>query len=156
MDRNTDRAVMALILSGALLAVLAAIFLPALHVRDADRTLLSVSSWEAVPVITLLKFVALLMAIAAHLMPNLQHLRLPLSVAAVAMLFVPALAALMAGVSPGTDARAILVQRSGTASPWVDPGWGILVLMAAGTLIGFGLWKEEHSARPASPPPLSR
>lgn len=34
MDRNIDRVVMALLLSGVLLAVVTAFFLPALHVRS--------------------------------------------------------------------------------------------------------------------------
>ena len=145
MDRNTDRVVMALLLSGVLLAVVTAFFLPALHVRSADRTLHGLSSWEAVPIATVLKFIALAAAIAVHLMPQWRHLRLPLTVAAVAMLFVPALAALMAGVSPGTAARSLLVQRSGNTAPWVDPGWGLLVLLAAGVLIILGLWREERA-----------
>ena len=147
MDRNIDRVVMALLLSGVMLAVVTAFFLPALHVRSADRTLHGISSWEAVPITTALKFIALAAAIAVHLMPRWRDLRLPLSVAAVAMLFVPALAALMAGVSPGTEARSLLVQRSGNNAPWVDPGWGLLVLLAAGALIILGLWREEHAGR---------
>lgn len=145
MDRNIDRVVMALLLSGVLLAVVTAFFLPALHVRSADRTLHGISSWEAVPIMTALKFIALAAAIAVHLMPRWHHLRLPVSAAAVAMLFVPALAALMAGVSPGTATRSLLVQRSGNNAPWVDPGWALLVLLAAGALIIFGLWREARA-----------
>lgn len=74
-----------------------------------------------------------------------HHLRLPLSAAAVAMLFVPALAALIAGVNPGTAARSLLVQRSSKTAPWVDLGWGLLVLMAAGVLIILGLWREARA-----------
>lgn len=145
MGRDIDRAVMALLLGGVVLALVTAVFLPALHVRAADRTLLGLSSWQAVPITTLLLFAALGAALAVHWVPRWRHLRLPVSVAAIAMLFLPPLAALAAGVSPGSDARAVLVQLSGNASPWVDPGWGILVLLAAGGLIGLGLWREEHT-----------
>ena len=152
MDRTTDRAVMALLLGGVALATATALYLPALHVRSADRALLGLSSWQVVPVTTLLLFAALAAALAVHWVPRWRHLRLPVTVAAIVMLFVPPLAALAAGVSPGTEARALLVRHSGNAAPWVDPGWGTLVLLAAGSLIGLGLWREEHPAGAAETP----
>lgn len=121
MDRTTDRAVMALLLGGVALATVTALYLPALHVRSADRALLGLSSWQVVPVTTLLLFAALAAALAVHWVPRWRHLRLPVTVAAIVMLFVPPLAALAAGVSPGTEARALLVRHSGNAAPWVDP-----------------------------------
>ncbi|MCO6418982.1 hypothetical protein JYK14_22890 [Siccirubricoccus sp. KC 17139] len=114
-----------------LLAVATTLFLPALHVRGTEQQLLGLSAWQAVPILTSLKLLALVLAIVVVVSPSLARYRAPALALAACMIFAPAAGALMAGVSPGTDVRNRLVELSGNQSPWVDPGWGLVVLPAA-------------------------
>ena len=137
MDRSKDTTGLALLLGGVALAAGTALFLPVLHVRGADQALLGLSAWQAVPLVTLLKFAVLGAALAAAFLPRLQPLRVPITAAAVAMTFLPAIAALVAGVYHWSSLREAIVALSGNRSPWVDPGWGIVALgVAALMLIG--------------------
>jgi uncharacterized membrane protein YvlD (DUF360 family) len=144
MNRTRDGAAMALLLGGVALAVFTALFLPTLHFRGSDSTLLGLSSWEAVPVATTLKFALLAAAVVATIQPGLRHLRLPLTMAAIVGLFLPPLAAMMAAVSQWTDLRTTIIGLSGSQTPWVDPGWGLLALLGAALLLIVALWREEH------------
>ncbi|WP_149539530.1 hypothetical protein [Siccirubricoccus phaeus] len=126
-----------LVLLGAaiLLAAAAALFLPALHVRGAEQQLLGLSAWQAVPILTSLKLLALVAAILVVVSPRLAAYRPPVLALAACMIFVPAAGALLAGVSPGTDVRNRLIELSGNRTPWVDPGWGLVALLAAVALL---------------------
>jgi hypothetical protein len=117
------------------LAVLVAVALPALHVRGADKALLGLSTWEAVPVATLLKFLALAAAAVTAFVPRFAAYRAPVTAGAIAMMFMPALAALTAAVNHWTSLRAAIVEMSGNRTPWVDPGWGVVVLIVAALLM---------------------
>jgi hypothetical protein len=48
----------------------------------------------------------------------------------------------MAAVNHGSGVRAILVELSGNRSPWVDPGWGIVALLAAAVLVAGALRRD--------------
>jgi hypothetical protein len=137
MDKSKDGVFLALLFGGVALAVIAAFFLPALQFRGADKALLGISAWEAVPWLTKLKLGFLAAAIAAAFLPKLAALRVPLIAAAVVMMFLPAVAALIAGVYPWSDVRAEVAQLAGVRAPWIDPGWGFLALLGAG-LMGIG------------------
>ncbi|WP_431271233.1 hypothetical protein [Dankookia sp. P2] len=122
----------------------------ALHFRGADEALLGLSTWQAVPLMTLLKIDVLGTAVAAAYLPRLQPLRVPITAAAIAMTFMPVLAALVAGVYQSSSLREAVVALSGSRSPWVDPGWGIVVLgVAALMLAGAAIRAARAEARPA-------
>ena len=144
MDRTRDGAVLALLLGGAALAVVTAFFLPTLHFRGSDSALLGLSAWQAVPVATALKFILLAAAVVAALSPGLRELRPQFTLAAIVGLFLPALAALLGAVSEWTDLRASIISMSGSPTPWISPGWGLLALVAAALLLSIALWREEH------------
>ena len=135
MNRSRDGAALALLFGGAGLAVVTAFFLPVLHVRDADRTLLGLSAWQAVPLMTLLKLAVLALAVAAGLLPRLRPLRLPIAAAAGVMMFLPALGALIAAVTHWSGLRAAIEAMSGSRTPWIDPGWGLVALLAAALML---------------------
>lgn len=139
MDRSRDGAALALLFGGVALAVATALFLPALHVRGADQALLGLSAWEAVPALTLLKFATLAAAVAAAFLPRLRPVRVPITVGAIAMMFAPALGALMAALTHWSGLRAAIVELSGNRQPWVDPGWGIVALLAAAAMLAGAL-----------------
>ena len=109
MDRPKDTTGLALLLGGVALAAATALFLPVLHFRGTDRTLLGLSAWQAVPLVTLLKFALLGAALAAAFLPRLQPLRVPITAAAITMMFMPALAALVAGVYQWSGVRETVV-----------------------------------------------
>ena len=137
MDRSKDTTGLALLLGGVALAAGTALFLPVLQFRGANQALLGLSAWQAVPLVTLLKFALLGAALAAAFLPRLQPLRVPITAAAITMMFMPALAALVAGVYQWSGVRETVVALSGNRSPWVEPGWGIVALgVAALMLIG--------------------
>jgi hypothetical protein len=144
MKGSKDGAALVLLLGGVGLAFVAAFFLPALHVRGADKALLGISAWEAVPVMTLLKVAVLLLAVAAAFLPKLQPARLPLTVGAIAMMFAPALGALVAGVYQWSEVRAEIVQLSGQRAPWIDPGWGVIALLVAALMMAGAAWRAAH------------
>jgi hypothetical protein len=149
MDRPRDTTGLALLFGGVALAIVTALFLPVLHFRGTDKALLGLSAWQAVPLMTLLKFAVLGAAIAAAFLPRLQPLRVPITAAAVAMTFMPALAALVAGVYHWSSLRETVVALSGNRSPWVDPGWGIVALgVAALMLVGAAVRAARSEARP--------
>jgi len=147
MNTQKDGAALALLLGGVTLAMVSAIFLPALHFRGADRSLLGISAWEAVPLLTLLKLAVLGLAVAAAFLPRLAPLRAPVTVAAILMMFAPALGALVAGVYPWSDLRAEIVQLSGNKTPWVDPGWGVIALVVAALMVLGAVWRANRAER---------
>ena len=146
MDRSKDKAGLALLFGGVTLAAGAAFFLPVLHFRGTDRALLGLSAWQAVPLVTLLKFAVLGAAVAAAFLPRLQPLRVPITAAAIAMMFMPALGALVAGVYPWSGVRETIVAISGDRSPWVDPGWGIVALGVAALMLVGALVRSNRTA----------
>lgn len=135
MNRSQDGLALGLLVGGVGLAVVTALFLPAVHVRGADSTLLGVSAWQAVPLLTMLKLLTLAAALAAAFLPRLAELRVPLTIFALLMMFTPALGALVAGANHGTDVRGALATLSGNQIPWVDPGWGIVALLVAAAML---------------------
>jgi hypothetical protein len=144
MKGSKDGATLVLLLGGVGLALVAAFFLPALHFRGADKSLLGISAWEAVPVMTMLKIAVLVLAVAAAFLPKLQPVRLPLTVGAILMMFAPALGALVAGVYQHSDVRAEIVQIAGTRAPWIDPGWGVIALLVAALMVVGAAWRAAH------------
>ena len=126
-----DNVTTALLLGGVGLALLVAFALPAVHFRGADKTLLGLSPWEAVPWLTKAKLLFLALAVAAAFVPRLAALRLPVMVAALFMMVLPSLAAFLAALDQWSGLRAGIVQMTGNRTPWVDPGWGMLALLAA-------------------------
>ena len=150
MDRSKDTTGLALLLGGVALAAATALFLPVVHFRGANQALLGLSAWQAVPLMTLLKFALLGAAVAAAFLPRLQPLRVPITAAAIAMMFMPALATLVAGVYPWSGVREMVVALSGNRSPWVDPGWGIVALgVAALMLVGALVRGNRGTTAPA-------
>lgn len=128
---SQDNVTTALLLGGVGLALLVAFALPAVQFRGADRTLLGLSPWEAVPWLTKAKLGFLALAIAAAFMPRLAAMRLPVMVAALFMMVLPSLAAFLAALDQWSGLRAGIVQMSGSRTPWIDPGWGMLALLVA-------------------------
>ncbi|NOG71708.1 hypothetical protein [Roseicella sp. DB1501] len=135
MDRSRDGAALALLFGGVGLAVIAAFFLPVLHFRGTDRTLLGLSAWQAVPLMTLLKLAVLALAVAAALLPSLRALRLPIAAAAAIMIFAPAIGALLAAVTQASGVRTAIEAMSGSPQTWIDPGWGLVALLAAALML---------------------
>ena len=131
MDRTKDGPGLALLLGGVALAAVTAIFLPVLQFRGPDQTPLGLSAWQAVPVITMLKLALLAAAVAAAFLPQLQPMRASIIAAAIFLMFVPAIAALTAGVYHGSSLHEAIVALSGSRTPWVDPGWGLVALLVA-------------------------
>lgn len=150
MDRSKDTTGLALLLGGVALAIGAALFLPVLQFRGVNQAMLGLSAWEAVPLMTLLKFAMLGAALAAAFLPRLQPLRVPITAAAIVMTFMPALAALVAGVYQWSGVRETVIALSGNRTPWIDPGWGIVALgIAALMLVGALLRGSRASASTA-------
>jgi hypothetical protein len=150
MTRKPDTLATLLLLGGLALAVAVAFAMPALHFRGADKALLGISAWEAVPWATKLKLAFLGAAAAVAFVPRLAPLRAPVVVGAVVMMFMPALAALAAGVLQWTTVRAEIVALSGTRAPWIDPGWGLVVLAAAAMMVVGALIRMARSEAPAA------
>jgi len=147
---SKDGLSLALLFAGVALAVAAALFLPALHFRGADKSLLDLSAWAAVPWLTKVKILFLALAVAAAFVTRLAPLRVPLTIAAILMMFLPAMGALIAGVYQWSSLRAGIVQMAGTRSPWIDPGWGIIALMVAAILVIGSLWRAQRQAATAA------
>lgn len=139
-----------MLLGGIALALLAAFAFPALHFRGADKALLGISTWEAVPVLTAAKLAFLGLAVAAALLPRLAALRVPLLLAAALMMFLPALGALAAAVYQWSDVRAEIVQLAGVRAPWIDPGWGMVALLAAALMLVGAMWRAHQATRAAA------
>jgi hypothetical protein len=149
-DRKTEN-FLPLLFGGVGLAVIAAFFFPVLHFRGTDKALLGISSWAAVPLMTVLKLAVLALAVAAAFLPQLARLRAPIMVGAALMVFVPALGALVAGVYPWSDVRAEIATLSGQKQPWVDPGWGFVALGVASLLLAGAASRANREE-----PPLAR
>jgi hypothetical protein len=136
-----DPLYLALLFAGTGLALVVAFALPALHFRGADKALLGISTWEAVPFLTLIKIAFLGLAVAAAFMPRLAPLRLPLTLAAALLMFMPAIGAMAAAVYQWSELRAEIVALSGNRTPWVDPGWGLIALLVASIMVCGAVWR---------------
>jgi hypothetical protein len=134
-----------LLIGGVALALITAFALPALHFRGADKTLLGISAWEAVPYLTKIKLAFLALAVAAAFMPQLARLRLPLTLAAALMMFLPAIGGMAAAVYQWSDVRAEIVQMAGVRSPWIDPGWGLIALAVAAIMVLGAVWRTYRA-----------
>jgi hypothetical protein len=145
-----DPLALGLLVGGVALALVVAFALPALQVRGADQALLGVSAWEAVPWLTKIKIAFLALAVAAAFTPRLAALRIPLTFAAVLMMFMPAVGALVAAVYQGSEVRAEIVELSGVRAPWVDPGWGLIALLVAGVMVLGALGRVHRAGRGAA------
>jgi len=150
MQKSKDGVFLALLFGGVAVAVIAAFFLPALQFRGANKAVLGISAWEAVPLLTSLKLGFLVAAIAAAFVARLAPLRVWLIAAAVAMMFLPAMGALIAGVYQWSEVRAEIVQMAGVRTPWIDPSWAFLALLGA-AIMGIGAawratWLEGRAA----------
>ena len=134
-----------LLLGGVALALVAAFAFPALHFRGADKALLGISTWDAVPILTVAKIAFLGLTLAAALMPRLASLRVPLLLAAALLMFLPSLGALAAAVYQWSDVRAEIVQIAGVRAPWIDPGWGMIALLAATFMLLGAMWLARRT-----------
>ncbi len=130
-----DPLYLGLLIAGVGLALVVAFAFPALHFRGTDKSLLGISAWEAVPWLTKIKIAFLGLAVAAAFVPRMAPLRLPLTLAAAIMMFMPALGALAAAVYHWSDLRAEIVALSGVRTPWIDPGWGLIALLVASSMV---------------------
>lgn len=137
-----DPLALTLLLGGIALALVVAFALPTLHFRGADKSLMGLSPWEAVPWLTKAKVAFLALAAAAAFTPKLAAIRLPLAVAAAFMMFMPAFAAFAAAVYQWSDVRAEIVQVAGVRAPWIDPGWGLVALLVASLLVLGSVWRH--------------
>ncbi len=146
MPRQPDAASLLLLLGGVALALIVAFALPAVHFRGAGNALLGLSAWEAVPWATKLKLLFLGAAAAAAFHPRLAAFRVPVTAAAVVMMFMPALVAVTTAANPWTGLRAEIAALSGNAAPWIDPGWGIVVLLVAALMVVGSLARGARSA----------
>lgn len=145
-----DKLGFGLLLGGIALALIAAFAFPALHFRGADKSLLGISAWEAVPWLTKAKVAFLVLALAAAVMPRLAPLRVPLILAAALMMFLPALGALAAAVYQWSAVRAEIVQLAGVRAPWIDPGWGMIALLVASIMLLGAMWRAHRAAPQAA------
>lgn len=145
-----DPVALALLLAGVSLALAVAFTMPTLHFRGADKSLLGLAPWDAVPWLTKLKLGFLAAAVAAAFLPRLAALRVPLTAAAVVMMFLPAIGALVAAVYQWSDVRAGIVQMAGVRTPWIDPGWGIVALLVAALMVTGSLWRAHRAAAAAA------
>ncbi|MBX9699064.1 MAG: hypothetical protein K2X74_06490 [Acetobacteraceae bacterium] len=145
-DAGRDPISLGLLLGGIALALVVAFALPALHFRGADKALLGISAWEAVPWLTKVKVAFLAVALASAFLPRLAPLRVPLLIGAAIMMLLPSVGALVAAVYQWSDVRAEIVQLSGVRTPWIDPGWGIIGLFAAAAMVLGALWRSQRAA----------
>jgi hypothetical protein len=141
----------ALLIGGIAVALLVAFATPALHFRGADQALLGLSAWEAVPWLTKAKVAVLGLAAAAAFLPRLRPMRLPITAAACVMMFLPAVGALAAAVYQWSEVRAEIVQIAGTRTPWIDPGWGVVALVAAALMLVGSLWRAGRAEGTPAP-----
>lgn len=144
VSAGRDPLSLGLLLGGIALALVVAYALPALHFRGADKTLLGISAWEAVPWLTKVKVGFLMLALASAFQPRLAALRVPLLIGAAIMMLMPSFAALVAAVYQWSEVRAEIVELSGVRAPWIDPGWGIIGLVAAAAMVLGALWRAHR------------
>ena len=139
MPRDTLATV--LLIAGVALAVIAAM-LPVIQVNGRSGQV-AFSTWELLPWFTKLKFVALGLLLAAAFLPQLHRWRLVIAVVAVAMVFVPALSAFISAVYAWGTLRPELARLSGERQPFVHPGIANLLLIAAGLMVTYAVWRVE-------------
>lgn len=140
-----DPLYLGLLFAGVGLALVVAFAFPALHFRGADKALLGISAWDAVPWLTKIKIAFLGLAVAAAFLPRLAALRIPLTLAAAILMFLPALGAMAAAVYQWSDLRAEIVKMAGVRTPWIDPGWGLIALMVASIMVLGALWRAYRA-----------
>ena len=142
-----DEAGIALLIIGAVLAVVASL-LPAIQVTGRSGQV-ALSTWQAMPILTGVQMVALCALLASAFVAGLQKWRAVLAVAALIMVFVPALSSFVMGIYAWSGLRAQLVQLSGERQPFVNPGLAHAVLVAAACTIGYAAWRLETLGQPA-------
>lgn len=146
-SRQKDHLAIALLVMGVALAVLST-FLPVLQVEGRNGTL-SMSTWQVLPWFTKLKFLALALLLAAAFMTRLHKWRMAIAVAAVFMVFIPALSSFISAIYAWGTLRAEIAQMTGQRSPFVHPGLANVVLVVAGVMVSYAVWRFEKLAHPA-------
>lgn len=138
-----------MLILGVALAVVAAM-LPVIQVNGRSGQI-ALSTWELLPWFTKLKFVALALLLAAAFLPQLHRWRMVIAVCAVAMVFIPALSAFISAVYAWGTLRPELARLSGEAQPFVHPGIANLMLIGAGLMVTWAVWRFEWALAQASP-----
>ncbi|MCX8134522.1 MAG: hypothetical protein N3D18_11235 [Roseococcus sp.] len=138
---------MALLVLGVVLAV-AASLLPAIQVNGRNGVV-ALTAWQVLPVFTAMKMAALAALLAAAVLPALRPWRTAIAAGAIIMLFVPALSTFLSALYAWGTVRADLVRLSGERQPFVHPGPGNALLVAAACLLTYAAWRIERLAGPA-------
>lgn len=133
-------AIAALVVGVGMAAV--ATLLPVIQVNGASGVV-QMTTWQVLPWFTKLKILALAMLLAAAFLPQLHRWRLPLAAFAVIMVFVPSVSTFISAIYAWGEVRADLVRQAGTRNPFVHPGFGNVVLVAAGLLVTWSVWRLE-------------
>jgi len=141
-----DPVATSLLVFGVTLAALAT-FLPVITVEGRDGTL-RMTTWELLPWFSKLKFVALFMLLVAAFLPQLARWRMVIAVAAVVMVFLPAISAFLSALYAWGTLRADIARLSGQPTPFVHPGLANAVLVAAAVAVSYGVWRLETAGRP--------
>lgn len=136
-----DEAAVATLIIGVTLAVVATL-LPILQV-SASSGVLRLTAWQLLPWFTKAKVLALALLLAAAFLPQLARWRLPLAALAVIMVFVPSISAFIAGVYAWSEVRAEIVRQTGDRNSVVHPGMANLILVAAGLMVSWAVWRLE-------------
>jgi hypothetical protein len=138
-----------LLLTGVGLAILAT-FLPVIQVAGQSGDL-TMTTWELLPWFAKLKFVALILLMAAAFLPGLHKWRLPVAAVAVIMVFLPAISAFLSSLHAWGTLRADLARLSGQRSLLINPGIANLVLVAAAMMVSYAVWRIETLGRRDDP-----
>lgn len=120
----------------------AATLLPVIQFSGREGVM-TLTSWQVLPWFTKLKVLALAMLLAAAFLPQLARWRLPIAAFAVIMVFVPSVSSFISAVYAWGQVRADIVQMSGNRAPFVHPGLANAVLVAAGLVVTWAVWRLE-------------
>ncbi|MFN3449623.1 MAG: hypothetical protein ACK44F_13075 [Roseococcus sp.] len=142
-----DGLAMALLVLGVVLAV-AASLLPAIQVNGRGGVV-ALTTWQVLPVFTAIEMAALALLLAAAALPALRPWRQAIAAGAIIMLFVPALSTFLSALYAWGTVRADLMRLSGERQPFVHPGPGNALLVAAAGLLTYAAWRIERLAGPA-------
>lgn len=152
-QNGRDGVAIAALLGGVALAA-AATLLPVVQFTGREGVI-ALTSWQILPWFTKLKVLALAMLLAAAFVPQLSRWRLPIAAFAVIMVFVPSVSSFISAVYAWGQVRAEIVQMSGSRTPFVHPGLANALLVAAGLVVTWAVWRLEArrgapSAMPAA------
>ncbi|WP_156910128.1 hypothetical protein [Rubritepida flocculans] len=137
-----------LLVLGVALAVGASL-LPAIQVNGRGGVV-GLTTWQALPVFTALEMAALAALLAAAVTPALRPWRQPIAAGAIIMLFVPALSTFLSALYAWGELRAEIARLSGERQPFVHPGPGNALLVAAACLLTYAAWRMERLAGPGA------